>query len=116
MIFVQNVERLCKIGPGKGPAPQYLLRLLINVYDYNSGVRLSGLKWPVAKPRIERVQLKPLSKFGDRSSDFLYKDEVVDDEGDDRNAKTEDERDAVTPPGEQEFVDAEAAAAFPPAG
>ena len=110
---MKRIEHLREIGSREGPAPENLLGLLVDIYDFNMRVRMTETCRAVTKASIQRVELQPLRQFGQRSLLFLKKDQVIDTEREERDAQAEKERDAVPPPRLQEFVEAEEAPPLP---
>ncbi len=112
-IFSKRVQHLCKVGPGEGPFAEHLLGMLIDVHDRDSRIYGCDVSRTVAEARVERSEFEALYKIEDWSGALAKESEVIKRERAECDDKTNDERDAVAPPGLQNFVEAEEAPPLP---
>ena len=110
---MKRIQQFREISPREGPPPENFLRLLVDIHDCDARVRVRESSGPVTKTCIQRVEFQPLRQLGERRLLFLKKNQVVDAEGKERDAQAKKERDAVTPPRLQQFVEAEQAPPLP---
>ncbi len=97
-VLAKHVQQFREIRSRKGPAPESFLRLLVDIHDRDARVRVRESSGPVTKARIQRVELQPLRQLGERSLFFLKKNQVVDAEGEERDAQGQKKRHAMAPP------------------
>src|SRR5713226_2006091 len=83
--------------------------MLVNVHDDDSRITGRSGGGTIPKSRFERIKFQPLEKPEDRRSLVAEESEIVDRETSERKSETDQKRDAVAPPGLEEFVEAEAA-------
>src|SRR5258708_30972467 len=99
---------------GERPLPEDFLGMLIDVHNYDAWVNRCGTGRTIAKTGIERGEFQTLQEVQDGCGAVSKKGEVIERQGGDGDAQTDQKRGAVLPPGDEQFVDAESAAALRP--
>ena len=102
-VFAQNVQHGGEVRPRKRPLAQPLLRFLIDVDNYDAGIRRTIFRGPQPEARIQRIQLQPLDKNEQGTGMFADVGENVQAQRGDGDDQADQERNAVLPPGLQQL-------------
>ena len=85
-----------KINSRKRPVPERLLRLLVNIHDYDSRVRLHAPA--VLKAQVQRAQLQLGDEIEKRHGAFADERGNINSERHQRDRRADGERALVPPP------------------
>jgi len=114
VFLMQRIEQAREMDARERPFAENLLRMLIDIDDGDSWIDRGGAGRAIPETGVERGVFEALEKIEQWSGAFTDEREVVKDEAGDRDAEADQERDAMLPPGEEQFIDAKTAAALRP--
>ena len=87
--------------------------MLIDVHDDDSWINRRGARGAVPKARVQRIVFQALNKIEYRRRAFADEREIVQGQSEKCNENADDERDAVSPPRQKQFVEAKSAPPLP---
>ncbi len=103
-VLAQRIERLREIRARKWPAPQDLLRALVDIHDDDARVGMRVALRPQAKSQIQRVQLQPVDEGKHRGGSVADEGLRVDRQRERRQADADSKGNPPLPPRLQPFT------------
>src|SRR5467141_2520471 len=98
---------------GERPLSEHFLGMLIDVHDNDAGIDGRGAARAVAETRIQRIVFQSLDEIENRGGALADECEVVQCQRKKGDEHAGDEGDAVAPPRQKQFVEAEYAPPLP---